>query len=82
MKSMTIQPGKSGFVLNQYETNDNKADFEDTPHPYGFYHYPDNIKDKTAFNRLRKVMIADKEHRIEEMKQEIKELKGLKYATD
>lgn len=79
MKSITIQPGKNGFVVEQYETEDDRSDFEDKPHFLGFYHYPDNIQDKTAFNRLRKVMIEDKERRIAEIKQEIKELKGMNY---
>lgn len=79
MKTITIQPGKDGFVVEQYETKDKREDFEDKPHPYGFYHYPDNIKDNTAFNRLKRVMIKDKEEKIEELKKEIKELKGMKY---
>jgi len=79
MKSITIQPGKNGVIVTQYETKDNRDDFEPTPHPYGFYHYPDNIQDKTAFNRLKKAMIENREQRIEEMKQEIKELKRMNY---
>lgn len=82
MKTITIQPGKEGFVVEQYETKDNRDEFEPQPHPYGFYHYPDNIQDKTAFNRLKKAMIEDKEQRIEQMKQEIKELKGMKYEEN
>ena len=79
MKSITIFSKKGGFTVNQYETDDNRSDFDSCPHPYGFYHYPDNIKDNTAFNRLKKVMIEDKEKRIEELKTEIQKLKELKY---
>lgn len=80
MKSITIYSKKGGFTVNQYETNDNRSDFEPHPNPYGFYHYPDNITDNTAFNRLKKAMIDDKETRIEELKTEIQKLKRLKYA--
>ena len=79
MKSITIYSKKKGFEVHKYETNDNRSDFEPGPHPYGFYHYPDNIQDITAFNRLKKVMIEDKELRIEDLKTEIKILKGLKH---
>jgi hypothetical protein len=82
MKSIRIHPSKDGFKVEVYETKDNRDDFEPQPHPYGFYHYPDSIKDKTAFNRLKKVMVEDKEKRIEDLKNEIKELKGLKYEGD
>jgi hypothetical protein len=81
MKSITIQPGKNGFVAEQYETKYNRDDFDPQPHPYGFYHYPDNIQDKTAFNRLKKVMIAHREKLIEDLKQEIKTIKGVKYEN-
>jgi hypothetical protein len=82
MKTITIQPKKDGYTVKEYETKDNRDDFEQQPHPFGFYHYPDNIKGKTAFNRLKKVMILHKETLIENLKQEIKELKGIKYENN
>lgn len=81
MKTITIQQVKGKFVVRRHETEDSREDFESDPHPYGFYHYPDNIKDLTAFNRLKKSMIKDREERIEIMKAEIKELKGMKYEN-
>lgn len=77
MKTLTLKPDT--FEIELYETTDKKSDFESDPHPYGFYHYPDNIKDRTAFNRLRKAMIKDREYRIDLLKSEITKLKGLKY---
>jgi hypothetical protein len=80
MKTIKIIPDKEGFKIEHYETPDKRNDFEPYPCPYGFYHYPDNIQPQTAFNRLKKAMIEDKEKRIEQLKTEIKELKGLKYV--
>ena len=80
MKTIRIYKGEKKLLIEQYETADNIAEFEDQPHPYGFYHYPDNISDTTAFNRLKKVLLEAKEAQILTIKEEIKELKGLKYA--
>lgn len=81
MKTIKITQGKNGFEIEHYETDEDRADFEQEPHFLGFYHYPDNLQPKTALNRLKKAMIEDKEKRIEQMKAEIKELKGLKYEN-
>lgn len=78
MKTITIQPNdKDVLVVSCYETEENIADFERNPHRLGFYHYGGKIKDKTALNRLKKVMIEDREQKIASIKEEIKEIKEL-----
>ena len=80
MKTIRIYKGEKKLLIDQYETDDDLAEYDDQPHPYGFYHYPNNISDTTAFNRLKKVLLEAKEAQILTIKEEIKELRGLKYA--
>jgi hypothetical protein len=79
MKSIEIILDIEDVRYRVYETNDRREDFETEPHPYGFYHYKDNLKESTALSRLKKVMIQDKEERIKELKKEIDLIKNLKY---
>lgn len=80
MKTVTMHP--DAFRPEFIETPDKRNDFESDPNPIGFYHYPNTIQDKTAFGRLKKEMIKNREDRIKLLQKEINKLRKVKYEED
>ena len=80
-KTVKIKPDiKKRWHTYCYQIDDvDREDTETTPHPLGFYHYPETMSDEEAFNQLKQCMIDAHLKEIESYQTSLRKLESLTF---
>lgn len=67
------------WSVSIYSIDGEREEGNNTPHPMGYYYFPETETNKQAFEKLKQVMIKSHQERIECLQKSICQLEKLSY---